>query len=791
MFCVLRDAFGNSSDVNFHGSYAIADDPLVSEKERVQLTIREIWKVSGYRFRVRDNKIMKTGYKTRLLCCQDADRKQAARPSAKEGAQRRDTVGMKRYKCQSRLRVTCRESGDGEHVIVIRLQHKAAHIHYYDVKMPADAIAMLRANLEWTTPVSMVGKIQASFPHVTAAQVHSAWTEMSEILWKRDKNQLTSAEILLREFTADCELFEVPREEGVEQLCWGMKKIAGPLRGKIVEIGFDATCFPLLYCLLSTASSIQIGKRKKALTNWAKMLRNVYGIDAEFIHLDKDMAGIGMGIDTWPIAKVQLCYWHLDDAVETRLAKNKLSTTPYNAVRAHAEFPFIDMVFKPSGRADHQEYEGGRFDETIRNDPTARTDLPPDTLFLRLKPLNGVSTTSESESPAVPGVLQDPNGLNKENSAPTVTDSSPSVKSSHADVENTTSRSGTRVFCPSDLRKDIIVMMETHFCAHPLIPGYAPPNPPGIKRWAVKQMYEYCVNNDLPEVWAYLWENWYRDGRWQLWARAPHPQIPRLKTTMMVESHWRRIKRDFLHHFNMPRVDLLVWILVKKLAPRYYTKLDHYLEDKGRFRQLPSWRKDFKAAWKKALKTPITTDPDRLYRYNTQPDNRFLICKHLVQGVQPVSPLFFLEANRNRTSPFWAHPSLIPLNSTEPLVATEVATRDLTACAIPGPAPPHDTTDQPNDDHDDVVDTTAGIMCQTFTETLTEHIRMLREFTDGLQYQIQFQDHRMLETLERDGAGFLRLARNCLDRERRANSSRSTANAMFYRTRPRPADRNT
>ena len=58
----------------------------------------------------------------------------------------------------------------------------------------------------------------------------------------------------------------------------------------------------------------------------------------------------------------------------------------------------------------------------------------------------------------------------------------------------------------------------------------------------------------------------------------------------------------------------------------------------------------------------------------------------------------------------------------------------------------------------------------------------------------------MLETLERNGAGFFRLARNCLDRERRQNLSRAssltmweqaTANVMYYRTRPRSADQDT
>lgn len=93
-----------------------------------------------------------------------------------------------------------------------------------------------------------------------------------------------------------------------------------------------------------------------------------------------------------------------------------------------------------------------------------------------------------------------------------------------------------RVFCLDEYREPIIDMMERHFNAHPLIPGYSHPSPEGIREWAVKQMYTYCVENDLQEVWAYLWENWYRTRRWDLWARSAHPEIPRLKTTMMIES---------------------------------------------------------------------------------------------------------------------------------------------------------------------------------------------------------------------------------------------------------------
>lgn len=65
---------------------------------------------------------------------------------------------------------------------------------------------------------------------------------MSEMLWKRDHMQLPSAKTLLTEFGDNVDVFEIKVAEGVEQLCWGMKKIASKLKGKIVEIGIDATC---------------------------------------------------------------------------------------------------------------------------------------------------------------------------------------------------------------------------------------------------------------------------------------------------------------------------------------------------------------------------------------------------------------------------------------------------------------------------------------------------------------------------------------------------------------------
>ncbi|KAJ7029433.1 hypothetical protein C8F04DRAFT_1187647 [Mycena alexandri] len=51
LFSGLRDAFKHSKHVNFRGTYQTPEDPLITDKERVQMAILELWKVTGYRFR--------------------------------------------------------------------------------------------------------------------------------------------------------------------------------------------------------------------------------------------------------------------------------------------------------------------------------------------------------------------------------------------------------------------------------------------------------------------------------------------------------------------------------------------------------------------------------------------------------------------------------------------------------------------------------------------------------------------------------------------------------------------
>ena len=149
---------------------------------------------------------------------------------------------------------------------------------------------------------------------------------------------------------------------------------------------YDNAGFPILYCLISTVNATDAGKKMKALAAWESALSSKYGIIPQFVHVDKDMAEIGFCRKTWPLAKIQLCWWHLRKAVRTRLQLNKLSTTPYNVELARAEFKFISAEFQPPGRADPKESEGGVPGES--NTPIISVITPiiqgPNSLFIRI-----------------------------------------------------------------------------------------------------------------------------------------------------------------------------------------------------------------------------------------------------------------------------------------------------------------------------------------------------------------------------------------------------------------------
>jgi hypothetical protein len=303
---------------------------------------------------------------------------------------------------------------------------------------------------------------------------------------------------------------------------------------------YDNAGYPLAYMLLSTASSIADDKRKIALTQFLQAVRDKYNVQPRFNHVDKDFAKIAALQAVWPEAKRQICWWHLKRAMNQRMSKAKLSSTPYSPADAKAEFPFVDLDFIPTTAADPKEDEEYTFGAGKRNrkhkkkvKPTPATELPstvpqaPDFL-LKLPSLSQVRAINAEKR--ANGELEE--GDDAESSDD---DNTPTEYEDDDELEVNVQPT-KRQFCPEGLRDNVIAMVERHYCAHPDIPGMARPDARGIRMWAVRQIYEYCKKHDLRDLWAYLWGNWYRKNRWELWARSSCPEIPRLKTNMICES---------------------------------------------------------------------------------------------------------------------------------------------------------------------------------------------------------------------------------------------------------------
>ena len=50
MFEAIRACFKGSQNVEFLRCYRQPKDPLISDRERVEMAVHGIWKVTGYRF---------------------------------------------------------------------------------------------------------------------------------------------------------------------------------------------------------------------------------------------------------------------------------------------------------------------------------------------------------------------------------------------------------------------------------------------------------------------------------------------------------------------------------------------------------------------------------------------------------------------------------------------------------------------------------------------------------------------------------------------------------------------
>lgn len=78
------------------------------------------------------------------------------------------------------------------------------------------------------------------------------------------------------------------------------------------------------------------------------------------------------------------------------------------------------------------------------------------------------------------------------------------------------------IFCGKEHQAVIIAKFRIHFHQHPAIPFDDDKGThfmaEEIHHGAVHDMYQYCFENDLNQVWAYMWNQWYTPKQWSLWV---------------------------------------------------------------------------------------------------------------------------------------------------------------------------------------------------------------------------------------------------------------------------------
>ena len=368
---------------------------------------------------------------------------------------------------------------------------------------------------------------------------------------------------------------------------------------------FDGTGVPLGYCFVETIQSRPSvpGALAEILQRFLQVFKDS-GLNPSFFGLDKDLSEISAVETVFENAKIQLCFWHAKRAIRQRIrdASKTKTQARYSPAEAQALVPNLEICW---GSIPTRRPRGDHFFE--------RCQCPSRSQRLEEKGRLETSTAEE--------------------------------------------------------RDVVLAMFCRHFNAHPTIPDRNGTlrTPEAIHSESTSELYAWCRARGYFRLWAYMFIHWYHPDQWSRWARSANPtDIPVLKTTMIVESHWRLLKHDFLHRFNRPRIDLVLWILISRLVPAAVSKM-RAIQSRDYRVATASWRADFKKEWKEL--SGRVPDAETFRQYHTNPrkwvcgcdfflGSRFLICKHLVHCFEPVTrPLeFYREIRRQRSSPYWVCP---------------------------------------------------------------------------------------------------------------------------------------
>ena len=586
-----------------------------------------IYSEGGFRFR--HDTTRKENLTYRYVCCQDSSFRKVK--STSKG--NRDVRQMDRFACDSVLRM--RPSLDNR-TLTLTMKH-TYHNPYGDIRLSPVVLSFINARVADQTPSQIFRELAASdvagSESTTQHQVYYRWLQANAYLWRRDPDQRRSAMLLLKDVSNPSRIQHSEILSGnVRGIALYVLEVMEALKSCAEELAMDATSgtnnvgmdlfavlteydgtgIPVAYCFIETMIAqdgvrrVDPGALSRLLSQFLMPIRNA-GFNPSFFGTDKDHSEITAVKQVWPDTTPQLCYWHAKRPIRSKLksATKTMTQAHYWPAEAQELIPNLEMCW--GSLPTHRPDGDHRY---------GRCQCPTRAVQFDEKGRMEPGTPAERET-----VLQ--------------------------------------MFC-------------RHFNAHPLIPDrngifYTPES---IHRNSAREMYEWCKAKNYFRLWAYLFVNWYRSEQWELWARASNARyIPVLKTTMIVESHWRKLKHDFLHRFNRPRIDLVVWVLISRVIPDAIVRMKA-LKTGNRRRATAAWRKAFKREWKVLLGKE--GGPESIQKYHTDPQrwtcaceayiaSRFLMCKHILHCYEPITdPIrFFGHVRRQRSCPFWVSDQLV------------------------------------------------------------------------------------------------------------------------------------
>ncbi|KAJ7222026.1 hypothetical protein C8J57DRAFT_1731677 [Mycena rebaudengoi] len=159
-----------------------------------------IWNRMKYRFVYHSKYEHRRTESTRFMyhCAQNEARQNAPKKSQRERAKHHDKMSMDAFKCHGWLHITI---NDWDNTAFIKILHHDDHVPYWSIDVPADVMELMQRNPKLTPVQDEILTIHPQ-PAFSRRVIYAIWAENNAMQWKRDPDELKSANILLEEFSS-------------------------------------------------------------------------------------------------------------------------------------------------------------------------------------------------------------------------------------------------------------------------------------------------------------------------------------------------------------------------------------------------------------------------------------------------------------------------------------------------------------------------------------------------------------------------------------------------------------